>query len=157
MKIEKGIPAPKPKVRFPFDEMQIGDSIFIPKQHLNSACASIVHFAYSRPHFKYTSKKEGDGKRFWRLEDWPELKNEFTIEKNIPILKPKTQQRNPKRRHSTKKVYPIAELEVGDSFTVKKAIINKVRSSLSTYKGRTPGFNYHYQIIKRKVRIWRTA
>lgn len=161
MKIEKGIPAPIEnfKVRFPFDEMQVGDSIFIPKEHINSACASIVHFACSRSHFKYTSKKEGDGKRFWRLDDWPESKTKFVIEKGIPIPKPKTQQRSPKRRHSTKKIYPISELTVGDSFIVSINDFKKARNAMFQYKYINNGFTFAYENIKKNtaVRFWRTA
>ena len=69
MKIDKGVPLPKKRIpngSYPFKEMAIGDS-FMVTDGLASARVLAIH--YGRRHgVKFTSRKEGDGLRVWRIE-----------------------------------------------------------------------------------------
>lgn len=77
-KIEKNIPivrARKAFTRFPLDEMEVGDSFYIPlsDQKKESAMASIYSAAnsFNRSHkakIKVSTRSEADGLRVWRIK-----------------------------------------------------------------------------------------
>lgn len=83
MKIEKDIPIPKlHKARgknaykdvgghnrkYPFDEMEIGDSIFVEDQFANGLAGDAAH-QYGRKHgVKFTGRSFREGVRIWRIK-----------------------------------------------------------------------------------------
>jgi hypothetical protein len=69
VKIEKGIPFPKlckPYTRYPWADMEIGDSFFVPGV-TNSTFAGQISGAKKRTGFNFTARKEIDGLRVWRI------------------------------------------------------------------------------------------
>ena len=76
MKIEKGIPIPPPykpknlnntRPKYPFRHMEVGDSFFVPRLEAQRA-RSAASQQSSRSRRKFTTRKEGDGLRVWRIE-----------------------------------------------------------------------------------------
>lgn len=66
MKVESGIPIPK---KFPFDEMQVGDSFAIPPE-VKRGTVRIAAMRYGDKHgMTFVTKKMPDGSyRCWRTE-----------------------------------------------------------------------------------------
>jgi hypothetical protein len=64
MKVEKGIPIP---ARFPFEQMQVGDSFVVPMEITRYAVSVAAH-RYGKKHgVKFTVRKYKDGTyRCWR-------------------------------------------------------------------------------------------
>ena len=83
------------------------------------------------------------------------ISNQFAIEKNVPI--PKNNQGGP--------IYPLAEMEVGDSFFVPPGSIgrtgtpaNKQRlRSASCQFGKKRGLKFRVRDEGHGWRVWRTA
>ena len=68
MKIEKGIPVKK-RHRWPFREMEIGDSFLIPEGSRNSAAVAASKYrARSGYKFMFCIRKTECGYRCWRTE-----------------------------------------------------------------------------------------
>jgi hypothetical protein len=69
MKIEKGIPLPNTRAhqRWPFREMEVGDSFSVPlgdnRRVRNAACA----FERANPGVKFTVRKLDGEHRVWRI------------------------------------------------------------------------------------------
>lgn len=68
MKIDKNIPVPNDKPKYPFSEMEIGDSIWM--ENGASGAASAYMYRKKHPEFNFMKKsdKEGLGARLWRIE-----------------------------------------------------------------------------------------
>ncbi len=74
IKVESGIPMPPPRVaprawKYPWHEMAAGDSFFISgadKRDIERARQAAWHTG-NRYGFKFTTRREGDGIRVWRL------------------------------------------------------------------------------------------
>lgn len=72
-KITKDVPIPttahsgRQATKYPFPDMEIGDSFFanIPSQKLSSAA---INYG-KRYGMRFTVRKEGDGSRVWRIEN----------------------------------------------------------------------------------------
>jgi hypothetical protein len=66
MKVEKGVPLP---ARYPFDEMQIGDSFIVPPE-LSRNTVSVAAGRYGDKHqMKFTVRRMDDKTlRCWRIE-----------------------------------------------------------------------------------------
>ena len=64
--IDKGIPLPK---RYPFDQMEVGDSFAVP-EGINRTRVSVAAMRYGREHkMKFTVRQMPDRSlRCWRLE-----------------------------------------------------------------------------------------
>lgn len=63
-KTQKDVPVPPAKTKYPFSEMQVGDSIVVP--NVNCTCAA---YAYGRKHKqKFRTRAQGDWYRIWRVE-----------------------------------------------------------------------------------------
>ena len=63
MKIDKNVQLPRPQSKYPFNEMQIGDSILTDKNIASVACA------YGNRHErKFTTRIEGNQFRTWRIK-----------------------------------------------------------------------------------------
>lgn len=73
-KIEKDVPKPKgSKTKYPFREMEVGDSVFIPDapKASNGQFVTMTYIAKSQHkpnHAKFTQRTEGSGLRVWRVE-----------------------------------------------------------------------------------------
>lgn len=76
-KIEKGIPIPThKKIKYPFDEMEVGDSFLIEcindprkKKHIQSYVASVLN-RYNKQEqktMKIKTRREKEGLRVWRV------------------------------------------------------------------------------------------
>ncbi len=64
--IEKGVPAPDAPLRYPFPEMEVGDSFFTPGPRKSMASAA---FAYgAKTGRKFTTQRVDGGYRCWRIE-----------------------------------------------------------------------------------------
>lgn len=71
-KIDKDIPLPahghggNRHSKYPFAQMSVGDSFFAPATS-KAVHAAATNFAKRNPGFKFTTRKEGDGTRIWRI------------------------------------------------------------------------------------------
>ena len=75
MKIERGVlmpPAQQGGTKYPFREMQVGDSLFIPLKDLGDhAARNLAHAsrAYGKRHdMRFEGRIREDGYRLWRVE-----------------------------------------------------------------------------------------
>lgn len=68
-KIEKGLPVPmRPGARkFPFGEMEIGDSFFVPGAKI-ATVMTLARRASLRTGYKFTGRTMDGGVRCWRVE-----------------------------------------------------------------------------------------
>lgn len=69
-KIEKGVPLPKKlsqNARYPFAEMEVGDSFFIPNAKRLMTAGSISQYCTKKTGKKFSSRREGNGIRVWRI------------------------------------------------------------------------------------------
>lgn len=67
-KIEKGVPMPKLRNKYPFRQMEVGDSVYIPNSHAAASKSSYAAYDFQkRTGRKFISRKEGDGIRIWRI------------------------------------------------------------------------------------------
>jgi uncharacterized protein (DUF2249 family) len=68
MKIEKGIPLPS-KSKYPWDEMEAGDSFFVKEKRERGKLASACHMRNKKfPPQKYIVRNFEDGLRVWRIK-----------------------------------------------------------------------------------------
>ena len=70
IKIEKGIPMPAPYVRkrFPFDDMEVGDSFFVPDATPRSIAGSVSQARKRLPGRMFNCRRVDGGTRVWRLQ-----------------------------------------------------------------------------------------
>jgi len=76
MEIEKNIPMPEGgshigrPVKYPFADMEIGDSLFFADEPTGTMSNPVVaaRSAAAKRGWKVTARKEGDGVRVWRTE-----------------------------------------------------------------------------------------
>ena len=66
IKIEKGIPLPEKQSIYPFEQMEVGDSIMIENKTLR-AVGAIVAGAVRRLPMSFKSHAIGSGVRVWRV------------------------------------------------------------------------------------------
>jgi len=72
MKIEKNIPTPETlgggaRKKYPFDEMKIGDSIFIEGQVIQGGAFSSARYFEKKLGIKFTARSVDGGVRIWRI------------------------------------------------------------------------------------------
>jgi len=69
--IEKKIPMPKSDrgrpYKYPFEQMEVGDSFFVPKDEAEKARNSALQYARREGKIFHT-RKENDGARIWRTK-----------------------------------------------------------------------------------------
>ena len=70
-KIDKAVPVPDTrfgsgKSKYPFDKMEVGDSFYAPIKQV-TAISATRHRTLYWPGEKYTTSKEGDGVRVFRI------------------------------------------------------------------------------------------
>ena len=70
MKIDKDIPVPKSTRarKWPFIEMDIGDSVFFAEEQVNGKAYRAAMSVGRRQHRKYVARREDQGLRIWRSE-----------------------------------------------------------------------------------------
>lgn len=72
-KIDKDLPIPRRRNgrRYPWREMAVGDSVFIPCENGETPEKTVMRlgnsFVYARP-FRFTRRREEGGVRVWRIE-----------------------------------------------------------------------------------------
>ena len=66
MNVEKGVPVPGEKKRYPYGVMDEGDSFFVEGGKLQVVC-NANYRAGKRLGRKFVARKEGDGVRVWRI------------------------------------------------------------------------------------------
>lgn len=76
-KVEKGIPVPVTRNRYSFDEMEHGDSVWVPwseadrrRRSMGNTRSQVVNAAHqwlraNRPGWDCTTRTEGEGTRVW--------------------------------------------------------------------------------------------
>ena len=67
IKIDKEIPIPGPRYKYPFSEMDVGDSIAISAADANSMRSSAKYHS-EKTGKKFISRTDGDKVRLWRVK-----------------------------------------------------------------------------------------
>ena len=66
IKIDKNIPLPETRNRYPFDKLEVGNSFFVEgKTNING---SRYHYVRKNHGKKFTTKRENGGLRVWRIK-----------------------------------------------------------------------------------------
>jgi len=67
--IEQNVEIPASRTRYPFSDMDPGDSIFFPteKQAVSARVAAVRFAAKYKEEWKFTLRRVDDGWRLWRL------------------------------------------------------------------------------------------
>lgn len=65
--IEKSIPFPHEAKKYPFDEMDVGDSFFVPNKK-SGAISGSKQIAQRRTGFKFVCRNVDGGVRVWRVK-----------------------------------------------------------------------------------------
>lgn len=68
IKIDKDVPLPDSYKKWPFPEMEVGDSFWITSSHVKSV-RTCAHVYGKKTGKKFTVRKTGNGYRCWRLPD----------------------------------------------------------------------------------------
>jgi uncharacterized protein (DUF2249 family) len=66
--IEKNIPIPSTRGKYPWGEMEVGDSIFIEGAKTSSRISTLTHSYGLSNKKKFTVRKVDGGVRVWRIE-----------------------------------------------------------------------------------------
>lgn len=162
--IDRGMPVPvaKSEMRlrlYPWDQMEIGDSFFVPRKETTRAISAAANRKRRYPDFNYTSRSEADGTRFWLIarQAVPRLPtgvgsasaNEPTIGRGIPVPRYWGRDRV--------KSYLWENMKIGDSFWVAAEAALHATSAAAQQKKRHPDFNYVSRREGLGTRIWRVA
>ena len=71
-KIEKGIPLPKQRIKYPLNELGVGDSFFVASCNFKSteysSITSAANYHASKTGKKFTIRSVDGGVRVWRTE-----------------------------------------------------------------------------------------
>lgn len=65
MKVEKGIPIPDEKVRYPYEELEVGDSFLVVDESIHNVCNKNVR-AGRKLGIRLTARSVTNGVRVWR-------------------------------------------------------------------------------------------
>lgn len=68
IKIDKNIPMPKLKIHYPFKELEIGDSFFVPGKKITDFGGSINNAKPKKFTLKSVEEKGVKGIRIWRIK-----------------------------------------------------------------------------------------
>lgn len=55
------------------------------------------------------------------------------------------------------RIYPFAEMEIGDSFLLPTAEKDRVGQAAKAWKARHGGWNYRTRVLDEGIRIWRVS
>ena len=67
IKIDKDVPIPSKSGKYPWDNMEVGDSFYIDVQ-VQKVGGRITHVRKKWPDRKWVTRKEGVGTRVWRVK-----------------------------------------------------------------------------------------
>lgn len=72
IKVDKGVPLPElqgwgKSPKYPWASMKVGDSFFVPGKAQNAVSSCVGGHMRRHPGEHYTTRKEGDGVRVWRI------------------------------------------------------------------------------------------
>ena len=69
-KIEKHIPMPTSRSIYPFADMEVGDSFFVPKNDIVGTRVSVAISYYKKknPKKSFATRKDENGMRIWRTK-----------------------------------------------------------------------------------------
>lgn len=71
-KVDKNIPIPEKTIfcnrKYPFNEMQIGDSFLVKNKSMPVVSAAKSGFVKKNPNYQFTMRKVKDGIRVWRIK-----------------------------------------------------------------------------------------
>ncbi len=67
IEIEKNVTMPVGGTPWPFNEMEVGDSFAVEKEHLHRLRAAAQHYRSRRDGIKFATRVIGDEIRIWRL------------------------------------------------------------------------------------------
>lgn len=70
IKIDKGIPMPTGRVKYPFAQMKVGDSFAFPIRNRSSVAMSAINYALKHDGTKFTvsAKRGATEGRCWRIK-----------------------------------------------------------------------------------------
>ena len=71
IKIEKNVPIPSHRGKYPFRDMKVGESFYYDNGTSNYQClynASRIFCIREKIDWKFTVRKEGEGARIWRTK-----------------------------------------------------------------------------------------
>lgn len=70
IKIDRNIPVPSRNTRYPFAEMQVGDSFFVPAKKVGTLLSASYAFRKKSDAFdrKFCARAENYGARIWRVK-----------------------------------------------------------------------------------------
>lgn len=68
--IEKNIPYPDARSKYPFPRMDVGDSFFIPATDIVGSRVSVAlnYYKKKNPKKAFITRKSADGMRVWRIK-----------------------------------------------------------------------------------------
>ena len=68
--IERGVPMPKLRNKYPFEHMDVGDSFLVPADMKDEikTISSAASYAGKQLKFKFVTKTVDEGVRVWRVE-----------------------------------------------------------------------------------------
>jgi len=67
LKISKNVPIPNRGCKYPFADMEVGDSILFDREYANTIRASARYY-FQKAGWKLISRSDGDKTRLWRVE-----------------------------------------------------------------------------------------
>lgn len=69
IRVDSDVPIPESRTRYPFPEMEPGDSFFLAERNMaNSARVAAIRFtAKHRPDWKFQLRRTDTGWRLWRI------------------------------------------------------------------------------------------
>ena len=65
--VEKGVPVPEVSSKYPFKQMDVGDSFVFELDKKKQVSAAANHYA-KKTGFGFTIREDGDGFRIWRVK-----------------------------------------------------------------------------------------
>ena len=65
VELEKGVPLPVSRKKYPYKEMEVGDSFFVAEAGIQNVCNQNYRMG-KKLGMSFIARKEGDGVRVWR-------------------------------------------------------------------------------------------
>lgn len=68
IKVDKNVPPPRQRGKYPWRQMEVGDSFLVPEGMENSVRYAASYFRKRNPDYKFMVRKQEDGTyRCWRI------------------------------------------------------------------------------------------
>lgn len=68
MLVEKGIPIPETRAKYPFKTMEVGESVLIADESVWARASNAAFMVGARGGKRFKTRKMSDGLRIWRIE-----------------------------------------------------------------------------------------